>query len=91
MISQAHIQQRTNGRYRREDAVKLMEDIEELQLGLIEQTSGMGRPTKLLRKRKTTELSEEQMDLLLKAKYIIAYALVIMHLSIVCPTPTVRG
>ena len=50
MISQAHIQQRTNGRYRREDAVKLMEDIEELQLGLIEQTSGMGRPTKLLRK-----------------------------------------
>ena len=66
MISQAHIQQRTNGRYRREDAVKLMEDIEELQLGLIEQTSGMGRPTKLLRKRKTTELAEEQMDLLLK-------------------------
>ena len=65
MISQAHIQ-RTNGRYRREDAVKLMEDIQELQLGLIEQTSGMGRPTKLLRERKTTELSEEEMDLLLK-------------------------
>ena len=54
-----------------------MEDIEELQLGLIEQTSGMGRPTKLLRKWKTSELLEEQMDLLLKkikvdeAKYII--------------------
>ena len=41
MISQAHIQ-RTNCRYRREDAVKLIEDIEELQLGVIEQTSGMG-------------------------------------------------
>ena len=40
-----------------------MEDIEELQLGLIEQTSGMGQPTKLLRERKTSELSEEQMDL----------------------------
>ena len=41
MISQAHIQQRTNGRYCREDAVKLMEDIEELQLGFIQLTSGM--------------------------------------------------
>ena len=66
MISQAHIQQRVNGHYSRQDAVKLMEDITKLELGNIEQTAGMGRPTTVLRKRKLSELSDEQSELMFK-------------------------
>ena len=66
MISQAHIQKRTDGRYTREAAVKLMEDVKALSLGTVEESAGTGRPTKLLRKRKLHELSEDTLDLLLK-------------------------
>ena len=53
-----------------------MEDIQALKLGVVEHTSGMGRPTKILRNRKSSDLSDQQTDLLFKkikvdkAKYI---------------------
>ena len=67
MISQAHIQKRSAaGRYTCDAAVKLMEDIETLQLGSMEESTGTGRPTKLLRKRKLDELNEDALDILIK-------------------------
>lgn len=45
--------------------MKLMQDVESLHIGTVEESSGMGQPTKLLRKRKLEELNE---DALVKKK-----------------------
>ena len=66
LISQSHIQVRKNGRYCRDDALKLMEDLKDLNLALLSTTSGRGRPTTILRKRKLEDLSEEEKDLMFK-------------------------
>lgn len=65
-ITQAHIPSRTDGRYTRESALKLMRDIELLGLGELSDSSGAGRPTTVLRKRKLDTLDQEKQDLLLK-------------------------
>ena len=66
MISQAHIQSRVNGRYPREGALKLMQDIDDLQLGVLSTSDGPGRPTRTLQKRKLEEMDDTQKDFLLK-------------------------
>ena len=66
MISQAHIQARVNGRYPREGALKLMQDIDNLQLGVLSTSDSPGRPTRTLRKRKLEEMDDTQKDFLLK-------------------------
>ena len=53
MISQAHIQIRAaDGRYHRDDAIKLMEDLRSLNLVELDLRGGRGRPTTVLRKRR---------------------------------------
>ena len=64
MISQAHIQIRTaDGRYHRDDAIKLMEDLRSLNLVELDLRGGRGRPTTVLRKRRIDDLSEDEKDI----------------------------
>ena len=50
----------------REDAIKLMEDLKDLNLAVLSTTSGRGRPTTILCKHKLEDLSEEEKDLMFK-------------------------
>ena len=61
---QLHIQVRENGKYCREDAIKLMEDLKELNLAVLSTTSGRGCPTTIVHKCKLEDLSEEEKDLM---------------------------
>ena len=58
LISQLHIQVRENGKYCRDGAIKLMEDL--MQGPQCSSSSGRGRPTTILRKRKLEDLSERK-------------------------------
>ena len=55
-----------HGRYCRDDALKLMEDLKDLNLAVLSTTSGRERPTTILRKCKLEDLSEEEKDLMFK-------------------------
>ena len=51
LITQKHITKKTaDGRYTREDAIKLMLDLQTLEMGKMEQTQGPGRHTPIFRK-----------------------------------------
>ena len=43
-----------------------MEDLKDLNLAVLSTTSGRGRPTTILHKRKLEDLSEEEKDLMFK-------------------------
>lgn len=71
-ISQNHIQRRVDRKYRKEEALELMVEVEKLDLGtVVEESFNAGksqRSKKLLQKRKADDLTQKQKDCLKKMK-----------------------
>ena len=67
LITQKHITKKTaDGRYTREDAIKLMLDLQTLEMGKVEQTQGPGRHTQIFRKRKLEDFNKQQLEVFTK-------------------------